>query len=507
MKRQWKTAAAILIASTVVLSGCGIAYNDYTNADEGIDKTVFYQNIGQINDAADPSVITVGDTYYLYGTNAMGSGDTSHIRGWKSKNLTDWQPLGAVFIPARDAWAVNSLWAPEVLEKDGTYYMYYSGYDNSRGQMGIGLAVSDSPAGPFHEIEGTFGGKEYSHTKRPFDFGFPAIDASPFIDEDGSVYLYVSKDQVRRESSIFGVELSDDMVTVTSEVSGPLVKPSQEWENADTLPRWNEAPFMLKKDGTYYLFYSANYYQNSLYAVGVATSSSPLSGFVKSETNPVLHASVDWPHVSGTGHCSVFPSADGSELWMAYHSHSDVEKGGAERKLNFDRIVFDGEELLVCGPSITPQPLPSGSSPYQNVAPLATVTSDGAEEGVELLTDGIVNYNVFRTEEYEYFADGKTKVTFTFDKEVSVVAVMVYDSCDYEYSASSVDLKIGKGGISKLVFNEANRYEDEYGFGIKIPGSAAIAQFEEISVTEITVTLQGDASYNEIVILGKEVAA
>ena len=66
----------------------------------------------------------------------------------------------------------------------------------------------------------------------------------PFIDEDGRIYLYVSRDQVDKESSVFGMELDKDMVTVLSVTEKPLVKPSQEWENPTAGNTWNEAPFI-----------------------------------------------------------------------------------------------------------------------------------------------------------------------------------------------------------------------------------------------------------------------
>ena len=137
---------------------------------------------------------------------------------------------------------------------------------------------------------------------------------------------------------------------------------------------------MIKIDGKYYLTYSANYYQNSTYSVGLAISDNPLSGFQKVDYNPILEANPDWTHISGTGHNCIFQSPDGTELWMAYHSHIDTTNGGSERKINFDRIAFDEEgRMLVNGPSITPQVLPSGVSEYKNIATEATMSARADE--------------------------------------------------------------------------------------------------------------------------------
>jgi len=536
--KRFKRFLSVMLVGAVCLAcaACGskssIKINDYASINGKLtedkyvtsgeyDKNLFYRNIGTIT-GADPFVLTDGDTYYLYATNANGIGDCSYLCGWKSKNLTDWESLGKVFVPQRDAWTVSSLWAPEVIKYGDKYYLYYSGYnvmqqDEELGNdkklgMGIGVAVADNPAGPFKEISGTTPYGTYTHTKSPFNFGFKAIDASPFVDPDtGKIYLYVSQDQVNRTSSVYACELYDDMVTVKpgTLTQTALVKPSQSWESPTKTSKWNEAPHMLKYNGKYYLFYSANYYQSSAYAVGIAVSDDPLSGFVKVDYNPILQAFSDWSYTSGTGHCSIFKSPDGTEYWMAYHSHIDVINGGSERKINFDRITFDADgRLYVNGPSITPQALPSGTSEYKNVAGQATVTASNGDD-VSKLTDGIINYYYNKNGSVpalEYQPEGKVTLTFTFDKAMSVHAVMVYDSADYYLSAKTVAMTIGKEKIGALKFNPNFTYVDEYGWENKIPGSAAMAEFAPITTTKVTVTLEADAAYNEIVILAKEVA-
>ncbi len=502
MKIICSSLAILLIFSLIYMTGCygGIEYNDYLSVD-GYDKNLFYQNEGIVTEAADPCVITVGDTYYLYATNAAYDGNTGYLQGWKSKNLSDWTELGAIFIPRRDSWGVTSLWAPEVIEKDGVFYMYYSAKDSKTGRMGIGLATSNSPEGPFKEIEGTIDGKTYSHQDMPIDFGFPCIDPSPFIDDNGDIYLYVSKDQVSKTSSIFVAKMKN-MVEIEYIGENALVVPSQTWENPNSSNKWNEAPYVIKNNDKYYLFYSANYYQNSAYAVGVAISDNPMSGFEKTSDNPVLEAHPDWSFVSGTGHNSIFPSVDGTELFIAYHSHIDVNNGGSERKICFDRIAFDEQGIpAVSGPSITPQLLPSGSGDYKNIASLATVTASGSGN-VNLLTDGIINYKSATAYKYEYSALSKTKFAFTFDKKYDIVAIMIYDSCLYSASATSADVKIGSKRI-KLDFNPEYRYVDEYEFEHKQPGSCAIAQFVQVSANQVTITVDKDVSLSEIVIVGK----
>lgn len=475
------------------------SYTDYSTSDCRIDKTVFYRNDGTVK-AADPSVITVGDTFYMYATNAEADMDCSYIRGWKSKNLTDWTLIGNVFTPARTAWAVNTLWAPEVIEKSGKYYMYYSGFDILKNRLGIGLAVSDSPEGPFKEIEGEFGGKTYTKEECPFDFGYAVIDPSPFIDDNGDVYLYFSQDQKDKVSSIYGCKLQSDMVSVEkgSVTAEPLVYPSQKWEGINSVNKWNEAPFMVKHGGKYMLFYSANYYQKNNYSVGVAISDNPLKNFEKPESNPILAVNADWTWVSGTGHCSVFPSPDKKELFMAYHCHVDTANGGSQRKIAFDRLVFDENgNPVVNGPSVTPQLLPSGSGKYINLTPYSTVTS-----GDEKLKDGIINYNYSSVDEKERLFNSKSTVKFNFTQDVSCKGVMIYDSADYFTSAKTITVKVGSKTYN-IKFSDKNRYIDEYDYEIKIVGSCAAVLFKDETVAkEVSLITGGGVALSEVAIIG-----
>ena len=458
---------------------------------EAIIRDLFYQNRGTVQ-GADPCVITIGDTFYLYATNATEGMDCSNIRVWSSKDLNEWTEIGNAFVPAEDAWAVNSLWAPEVVAANGQYYMYYSGYNRTTGVMGVGVAVSQSPTGPFYEIEGQFGGKTYSRTEQPIDLGYPIIDPNPFIDDDGSVYLYVAQDQVNNVSSIFGCKLSSDMVTVESVTEEALVVPLNSEGNSENTKYWNEAPCMYKRDGKYYLLFSTGYYQSKSYCLGVATSDKPLSGFTRVNYNPVLIASSAWDYVSGTGHCSLFPSPDGTELWMAYHSHVDVENGGSQRKINFDKTTFDASgRFVVSGPSVTPQVLPSGVSNYGNIASEATVSATQGGK-VSLLTDGIVNYRTARASTYEYSSTGTNTITLTFSKARNIAGIMIYDSSDLTVGGNNVAVTVGADSYN-MTSDSSN-----------IPGTASILEINETKTDKVTLTFVEDVKVSEIVILGEK---
>ena len=104
--------------------------------------------------------------------------------------------------------------------------------------------------------------------------------------------------------------------------------------------------------------YSANYFGGKNYAVGYATSKSPLGPFTKAANNPVLQKNTEKGGVvSGTGHNSITWSPDGKEMFCVYHARTTAT--GEQRVVFIDRmkILKDGT-LIVEGPTTTPQAVP-----------------------------------------------------------------------------------------------------------------------------------------------------
>ncbi|MDF2719876.1 MAG: glycosidase, partial [Paenibacillus sp.] len=269
-------------------------------------------------------------------------------------DLVNWRELGFVYMKNEKSWGYKQFWAPEVAEHQGRYYMYYTARWTEKDSLRIGVAVADKPSGPFIDV----------YNRPMFDFGYAAIDANVLIDENGEKYLYYSRDcsenyiGERRESHIYGIRLSDDMVSVIGEPE-LLLKPDQEWEmKSGPKIYWNEGAFALKRNGIYYLMYSANYYASKHYSVGYAVSDHPLGPFRKYEHNPVLASNTD--DISGPGHHCVVESPDGSELFVVYHTHTDAALGGGNRQVCIDRMgIREDGSIYVNGPTLTHQPVPS----------------------------------------------------------------------------------------------------------------------------------------------------
>ena len=325
----------------------------------------------------DPYVLLASDgKYYMYGTGGVKDGFGCYV----SDDLSHWKYLGAVYQGnTEDSWAESCFWAPEVYERDGKFYMFFSAQwkvnpTDELENFRIGVAVADSPQGPFRELaDGPL-----------FDPGYPVIDANVLFEDDGRCYLYYSRccykhpveseiadwarehglfDEIE-ESWIYGVELKPDFSGVIGEPVLLLCPPKKmsdaqaEWESRSVTSgavnrRWTEGSFIIKKDGLYYMMYSANFFGGEDYAVGYAVSDSPLGPFRKSEDNPVLEK--DTPEggtVSGVGHNSITWSKDGKRMFCVYHGRTAAT--GNDRVVFIDPMEIENGHLSVDGPGSEP---------------------------------------------------------------------------------------------------------------------------------------------------------
>ena len=494
---------SLLLLTMLITSSCGSLRQipGYDNTLDKFNTNLFYANVGEVQ-AADPHVISANGKFYMYATNANSNGDCSYLQVFSSVNLTNWTNEGICYQPSLTNWAIDGLWAPEVIEHDGTYYLYYSGWDIKRGGHQIGVATSSSPVGPFVDYEGeSSNGFINPKDKSPLQMNFPTIDASPFIDDNGDKYLLITKDQVAGTSSIYIAKMNDDMATIDYSTLTMLLTPSLEWEKKSVTSFWNEAPFMYKKDGIYYLFYSTNYYMDRYYAIGVATSTSPMGPFIKNE-EPVLMVQDYWDYISGTGHCSIFESVDKKETFIAYHSHIDTTLGGGERKINFDRIYFDNGKVRVNGPSISPQILPSGSGEYSDITNKAKIKVNGVH--LPKLQDNLINAYEDKLNDEVNLMMNEVTLTIEFDKEEIIRAIMIYDSSNFDYALKKIDdIKINNKHIKNIKMNEKYYGDDDYLF--KIPISSFIYEFDELSTNKIEIKLSSEEIIylNEIKVVGK----
>lgn len=292
---------------------------------------------------ADPEILYSRQTgkYYIYST----SDGYAHWGGWyltaySSTDLKSWTPEGVVLDlrSPQVTWANGNAWAPAIEEKliDGKYkyFLYYSGNaaDNSGKQ--IGVAIGDSPTGPF---------KDLGHplvSQSPTGRG-QQIDVDVFTDPaSGKSYLYWGNGYMA------GAELNDDMVSIKDETLTVMTP------QGGTLKThaYREAPYVFFRHGVYYFLWSVDDTGSPNYHVAYGTSDSPLGPIQVAKSPIVLIQDAD-KEVYGPAHNAVIRKPGTDEWYIVYHRINkhflDKDKGpGYHREVCIDRMEFNNDDTI-----------------------------------------------------------------------------------------------------------------------------------------------------------------
>lgn len=142
---------------------------------------------------ADPAALVVEDTVYLYTGHDEAKDNKSFfvMHDWlvfSSKDMKNWQAHGAKLKAKDFSWAKGDAWASQVIEKDGKFYWYVTVRHATINGFAIGVAVGDTPLGPFKDARGT--ALITNDMTTDTDIDWDDIDPSVFIDDDGQAYLF-----------------------------------------------------------------------------------------------------------------------------------------------------------------------------------------------------------------------------------------------------------------------------------------------------------------------------
>jgi arabinoxylan arabinofuranohydrolase len=209
---------------------------------------------------ADPNAVVYDDRVYVYVSHDVDGQtgfDMVDYRGFTSDDMVNWQDLGVLIHVDSLPWATN-LYAPGACSKDGKYYLYMPNSGSA-----IGVAVSDSPAGPFVDpIGGALVSKSFPNANVPWLF-----DPACFVDDDGQAYLYFGGGDDGGQNAR-GVRLGDDMISLKDSEATTIETTA-----------FFEASFVHKHEGTYFFSYSSDFSTEHGAALEYLTSDSPLTGF------------------------------------------------------------------------------------------------------------------------------------------------------------------------------------------------------------------------------------
>lgn len=335
-EKEWNFAESQVTSDTTL-------YVKWTPEPE--QAKIYDNTVGLVPDCADPYILKYNGIYYLYGT-----GGNDGVKVYQSDDMVNWSKAVGVtngYALHKDlVWGEKWFWAPEVYYLNGKFYMFYSAEEE------ISVAESSSPLGPFTQSV---------VNQKPFHTDVKEIDTHLFIDDDGKKYLYFVR--FTNGNEIWVAELNDDLRSIKESTLKHCFGASQTWEKSTLEPqagaKVNEGPFILKRNGWYYLTYSANHYQNPNYGVGYATSESPMGPWIKYSGNPILTGN---SKIRGVGHHSFVNVAEGCQ-YIVFHSHYSPTQV-SPRKVGIDLYEFvpstiagTPDIIKVYGPTTTPQVL------------------------------------------------------------------------------------------------------------------------------------------------------
>ena len=254
----------------------------------------------------DPFVMRYKGVYYLY---VSTKDNNVGVKCFSSRDLINW--TDAVMCSTDEI--TKGAYAPEVVYWNGKFYMYTSPAGN-----GHYVLSGDSPTGPFTVITSNVG---------------RSIDGSVFINDDGNWYFYHASG-----SGILGCTMSSP-TTFGSDVN----------VGACMGNNWTEGPGVIKRNGVYYLLYTGNHVLSKGYRIDLAKSTvGPISSYTaQSAQNPILIKSEGT--FVGLGHGAPFLGPDLDTYFYSYHNL--VSTSGPQRQFNYDRIAWNGDKLLILGPT------------------------------------------------------------------------------------------------------------------------------------------------------------
>ncbi len=309
---------------------------------QGGNPVIGFDDANNLTYGGDPSALVVNDTLYLYVGHDISTNDSYVIPEYlcySTKDMKEWKYEGVVLKMTDVSWAdKNSAWAGQVARhydkasgKD-MYYMYYCSWASTdSGKQSIGVAVSDSPTGPFTDIgepivKGSFTTDETS--------GWNDIDPTVWIEEDenGEEHRYLAWGN----SKLYMCELNEDMVSVKDYDGDGQITFKTDIVSKMVPDSFTEAPWIYRRQdengkyyGDYYLFYAYGWREQMAYA----TTTNLMEGkFFFQDT--IMRPTA----TSNTNHMAVVDFL--GKTWFIYHNGSLPGGSGFRRTVCVEELKF-----------------------------------------------------------------------------------------------------------------------------------------------------------------------
>lgn len=202
---------------------------------------------------ADPGAMVYKDKVYIYTGHDVAPDKQARyvMHDWlvfSSPDMVTWTEHAIPLKVTDFAWAKDDAWASQVVERNGKFYWYVAASHKDIHGKAIGVAVANSPLGPFKDARGSAIITNDMTTKTKISWD--DIDPTVFIDDDGQAYLMWGN------TTCHYAKLKSNMI----ELDGPI-------KTVTGLPHFTEAPWLHKRNGWYYLSYAYEFPEKIAYAM------------------------------------------------------------------------------------------------------------------------------------------------------------------------------------------------------------------------------------------------
>jgi len=303
---------------TVAMLCLAALFAPAAHADNPIVQTIY---------TADPAPLVYNGRVYLY-TGHDEDNSTyftmKEWRVWSSADMVNWTDHGSPLNLASFSWASANAWAGQTVYRNGKFYWYVPMTVRATGQMGIGVAVSNSPTGPFTDAIG-----------RPL-VSNGQIDPTVFVDDDGQAYLYWGNPDlwyVRLNADMTSYSGSPTKITLTTAGFGARTGDA----NRPTL--FEEGPWVYKRNGLYYIVFAAKCCSEF---IAYSTATGPTGPWTYRGTIMPTQGS------SFTNHPGVIDFNGGS--YFFYHNGALPGGGGFTRSVAVEKFSYNSDGTI---PTIT----------------------------------------------------------------------------------------------------------------------------------------------------------
>ena len=285
---------------------------------------------------ADPEGIVFGNKYWIFPTFSAKYEDQVFLDAFSSKDLLHWEKHNRVLDTSVIKWAKQSMWAPSIIEKDQRYYLFFSANDLQRPggpyweekdlynhHGGIGVAVADSPEGPYEDHLGVPLINEFHNDAQP-------IDQFVYKDIDGTYYMFYGG---WKHCNI--AILNDDFTDFVPWSGNKLFKEI-------TPEGYVEGPFVFRRKNSYYFMWSEGSWGNDNYKVAYAMADKVTGPYKRIGT--ILES--DKNIATGAGHNSVINIPNTDQWYIVYHRRPIPNKGRDHRVICIDKLEFNQEGTI-----------------------------------------------------------------------------------------------------------------------------------------------------------------